>query len=221
MGRKVISVIVFVFGLQFSNVYSQTTSLGEPALTDTNREALFQAITSTNRDTRLQAAIQLDGERNQLIQRLVLALNSTNQPKEKIEAVIVLGEYRAQEAVPILVDHLEWDDFASGSFFNAFVPKEESESKLSPVTSALRKIGLPALPALMGRIFKTSDPRVAKKCVVCCCLIEGVGVSRKRFEEQIKTESDQAKKEKLESALSILNSLKVSNKGNILFEKGM
>ena len=36
-------------------------------------------------------------------------LDSTNSDEVKMDAVVVLGEYRAVEAIPFLMDHLDWE----------------------------------------------------------------------------------------------------------------
>ena len=86
------------------------------------------------------------------------------------------------------------------------------------VTSALIKIGMPAIPALVDKILKTNNDRIKKKCVLCCAVIEGLHMTRMRFEDRIKNEVDQAKKQKFESALQILNNFKVLKDGSIFMD---
>jgi hypothetical protein len=215
---KIMSAIALILGQSLLSVYSQETGLEKPISAESNQETALQAIVSTNGETRMQAAIQLDRERERLIQRLISVLNSTNRDVEKIESVIVLGEYRAEEAVPILVEHFEWDDAAHGGFTSGPMPREAIERKLMPVSFALKKIGMPAIPALLNNILKTEDSKITKKCVVCCCLIEGIDITRKRLEDRIKSEMNQDNKLKIESALKILNSLKVLKDGSIFVD---
>ena len=78
---------------------------------------LLESLVSTNRAKRINAAVELDDRRMQLVQKLIAILNSTNAANVKVDAVIVLGEYRAPEVVPLLVEHFEWDEAARGGIF--------------------------------------------------------------------------------------------------------
>jgi HEAT repeat protein len=214
---KIFSAIAILFSQHLSSVYSEETRLAQPAPTESSQQNALQAIASTNGETRLNAAIQLDEERNRLIQGLLSVLKSTNSDTIKIEAIIVLGEYRAAEAVPLLVEHLEWDDAAHGGVFvKGPLAKEATERKLVPVVFALTKIGMPAIPAILDKISISDDNKIVKKCVACCCVIEGIDMTRKRLEDRINKEAKSENKMRLESAIQALNNIKVAEDGSII-----
>ncbi len=136
-------------------------------------EEVLQSLVSTNRSTRLAAAVELDDQRRRLVQKLMAILDGTNSDKVKVAAVIVLGEYRASEAAPLLAQHWEWDEVTRGGFMNARISQEELEELGFPVTEALKKIGAPAIRALLDRIMNTEDTSTAARCISVCQSIEG------------------------------------------------
>lgn len=168
----------------------------------------MESLVSTNREERRRAAVELDEQRKQLIAKLIAILNSTNAPEVKVHAVVVLGQYRAAEAVPILVQHFEWDDVLHGGFYNGFVKLEEMLEKDRPVSGALMNIGEPAVPALMEKIAQIDDAKVARKCVAICRRIEGLEVTQFRLQNNLNKETDQKKKERIQSAQETLKDLK-------------
>jgi hypothetical protein len=153
---------------------------------------------------RLQGALQLDMQRRQLIGQLMEILNSTNAPEVKAETVIVLGEYRATEAVPVLVAHLEWDDVIPRAHRNGHMLVEDEEFVTGPVIGALCKIGSPAIPALMDRIAGTNEKNITMKCVAICTLIEGQDITQFRLQQSLKKETDKKKKAGIQAGLDAL-----------------
>lgn len=166
----------------------------------------IDAIISTNRDTRLRAATELDDQRRQLVKKLIVILNSTNADSVKLEAVVVLGEYRAVEAIPILVQHFEWDDAAPRVGFNSLWIEERDELGY-PVDNALVNIGMPAIPALLDKIMETDDVKIAGKCVTICQYIEGLEATRFRLQGLLQKETDTKKKERIQAALDYLKGI--------------
>ena len=140
--------------------------------------------------------------------KLMAILDSNNSDKAKVDAAIVLGEYRATEAVPVLLRHLELDEVSRGGFFNGRIREEELEEKSAPVTIALEKIGMPAIPALLNKITQTDDAKIAEKCVSICQTIEGQEVTQFRLQGLLQKETDQKKKGRIQSALEALKNLK-------------
>lgn len=171
-------------------------------------EAALNSLVSMDRDARRNAAVELDEKRREMVQKLIAIINSTNSAKVKVHAVIVLGEYRAPEAVPVLVQHLEWDDAARGGFYNGLIREEEIEEKCCPVSMALEKIGMPAIPALLDRIVGTDDAKIIEKCVSICRTIEGREVTQFRLQGLLAKETDPKKKARIVSALEALEKKK-------------
>jgi hypothetical protein len=186
--------------LPLPKMYSQAEKL--PLLEEPQEQAL-ESIISTNRDIRLRAATRLDDQRRQLVKQLIVILNSTNADSVKLEAVVVLGEYRAVEAIPILVQHFEWDDASPRGGIHALW-REEVEDTGYPVDEALDNIGMPAIPALLDKITETDDAEIVGKCVTICQHIEGLEVTRFRLQALLDKETDLKKKERIQSALEAL-----------------
>jgi HEAT repeat protein len=166
----------------------------------------LESLVSTNRGIRMAAAAELDKARRQLVRELMAILGGTNSDRVKVAAAIVLGEYRASEAVPILVRHLEWDQAAPREAGGVMrhETKEELEETGWPVTQALVKIGMPAIPALLDRVTNTEDAGTTARCIWICQLIEGPEVTQFRLRGLLEKESDQKKKERIRSALEAL-----------------
>jgi HEAT repeat protein len=133
-------------------------------------------------------------------------LQSTNSVERKLDAVIVLGEYRAVEAVPILVDHLEWDEATVGEV-TRILPQEEVEELWGPVTMALQKIGVAAVPPLLERISATDNPKLTWKCTWICSRVEGPAVTRFRLQGLLEKETDVKRKGRIEAALEALKKI--------------
>ena len=74
---------------------------------DVTQTNLMESLVSTNSHARLSAAEELDAQRRRLVGKLMAILDSTNSDEVKMDAVVVLGEYRAVEAIPFLMDHLD------------------------------------------------------------------------------------------------------------------
>lgn len=194
--------------LALHEAYSQGPPEGQIPMQDVSRDKILESLISTNRDVRLSAAVELDKQRTQLLTRLTAMLDSTNSDQVKVDAAIVLGEYRASEAVPVLVQHLEWDEVSHGGFFNGLIRREEFEEKTSPVSSALQKIGMPAVPALLERIAETDATNITIKCITICQNIEGWEVTQFRLNGVLEKESDLTSKVRIQSALRALERLK-------------
>src|SRR5256885_9720284 len=74
-----------------------------------SQEALLKGLVSTNA-VPFEAMAGLYNQREDLIQKLMNVLNGSYTTNVKADVAAVLGEYRAIEAVPFLVEHLDWDD---------------------------------------------------------------------------------------------------------------
>jgi hypothetical protein len=191
--------------------YTQDVAVTRALREDTSQENQAQALeslVSTNGDMRLQAAVKLDEQRRQLVQKLMAILDSTNSLIMKLDAVVVLGEYRASEAAPVLARHLEWDEIAAtNNPFTKPIMTEEDWAEKSPVIFALQKIGMPAIPALLDKITQTDDAKITFECVTICNAIEGAEETQFRLQGLLNKENDQKKKERIQAALDALKKL--------------
>jgi hypothetical protein len=188
--------------------FSREEINAEPSFQNMSQVQALGYLNSTDRGVRLQSAIQLDLQRSLLIQKLIDVLKSTNSADVKAEAVIVLGEYRATEAVPILVKNIEWDDLMRiNSPPSGHMVREDMEELTGPVSGALLKIGSPAVQVLVDRIAETDDTNVAAKCVRICYSIEGLEIVQFRLQSLLAKQTDQKRKGRIQSALEVLHNL--------------
>ncbi len=195
-----------------SSIYSQNLP-SRPSLSEMDSQAkVLEALISTNSATRLSSVIQLDDQRKQLIGELMSILDSTNSDGMKMGAVVVLGKYKASEAVPFLVHHLEWEanmpmhDFLE---LTLFTPSNDEPYEINqePVTGALCNIGMPAISSLLDEITQTDDMKISMKCVIICKRIEDSEVTQFRLQGLLEKEADPKRKERIESALDALKKL--------------
>lgn len=164
---------------------------------DTNND-VFQMLVSKEWRSRLDATEQLDRKREEMIQYLLKIVAGTNTAEVKANSIVVLGEYRAVEAVPFLLKLLGEEPNHGGIIQPS---RESSEVRFNPVSGALQKIGMPAIPALIEKIKETDDPKMIMKCVSICEKIEGADVMQFRLQRTIKNETDAQKKVRLELAV--------------------
>ena len=175
---------------------------------DTN---IIERLLSRERSARLGAAAELDSQRTHLVEKLISVLESTNSDAIKIDAVIVLGEYRATKAVPVLLRNLQLEPNAKKLVsVNSSDPSEALEEVSLPVTTALTKIGVPAVPSLLDRIVEMDDTNLTRKCLAVCVSIEGEEVTQFRLKELMEMVSDQKEKARVQYALETLKGLNES-----------
>jgi len=170
-----------------------------------SQQEALESLVSSEKAARLNAARQLDNRRRELIPKLMEILKSTNSDEVKAGAVIVLGQYRASEAASLLVHHFEWDETRQHDYQSGHILIEED---LTPVTSALTEIGQPAIEPLLERIVETDDTKITVKCVHICHYIEGLDVTQFRLQELLGAAPDNKKKERIQSALNLVNNWK-------------
>jgi hypothetical protein len=208
------------------SIYAQAGA-GEPAANTNNvvpQEKLLEDIGSTNGLVRLDAAIQLNRQRGQLIRKLLAILDSSMPDESKMDAAVILGDYGAPQAIPFLVNHSDWEvnlqtnNTARDAYFESFgglemfrVRSREpigevnvKDAMESPVTRALLMIGSRALPALLDKITQSDNERLRGTSVIICDEIEGNEVTQFRLQGLLQKETDSKKKERIQSALDIL-----------------
>ena len=174
------------------------------------QEKLLDAIVSTNHSERLDAAFSLDDQRRKAVAKLLSILESTNSDSVKMEAIIVLGEYRATEAVPVLVNHLEWDYTYPPKRMGIGSPQalEQFMESVGDIASAsLWSIGSACIPALLDRIAETDETNISAKCVRICYRIEGRDLTQFRLQKLLDNATDQKKKLRVKSSLDFLKTI--------------
>jgi HEAT repeat protein len=207
-------VTLLLLGLSLNEIYSQGTSAEQqPKWGQSPDKALDSLVSTTNRDDRFWATWSLHRNREDMVGKLIKILNGSYSDNVKMDAVVVLGDYRASEAIPFLVQYLEWDDFphekVSKAVIFARIPDKVIDALNTPVSAALGKIGMPAIPALLDKIIQTDDIKITEKCVSICQTIEGKEVTQFRLQGLLDKETDQKKKERIQSAMEALKNLNV------------
>jgi hypothetical protein len=126
-------------------------------------DSLFSPDASVSRSARKSVVEQ----RAQLVGALIASLEGTNTDEAKRQAVIVLGVYRAEEAAPVLVRHLDWDAHWRKPIGGATYDPEQS-----PVRNALYMIGVAALAPLLDMATNSADTNIAAECAHICRQID-------------------------------------------------
>jgi hypothetical protein len=168
-------------------------------------EKSLESLVSTNANERFNAILALKDERIQLVTKLMGIVNGDYSVRQKVYAVSVLGEFRVAEAAPILVHHFEWDQEGGVIRLTNRGPyRQEHDEMGEPVGNALVKIGLPAIPPLLGRVLETDDTGTIDACMGICRVIEGWDVTQFRLEQSLKNAKDQATTNRIQSALQVV-----------------
>ena len=205
--RNILFVVIATIMIAAHGTYSQEKPVGEvsvqQARPNESLEALFpkaetvapgssfheralEDLLSTNATVRYDATLALSGQRSALVAGLIRILDGSNAVDIKVYAVVVLGQYRAAEAVPILVQHWEWDQEGGHVVLGTSGPQRIERDEFSrPVSTALVNIGSRAIPYLLDRIASAGDVATMWKCVAICREIEGLDVTEMRLQNRL------------------------------------
>ena len=217
--------------LQSHATYAQAGAEAQPANDVAPQAKLYDDIVSTNARVRFDAAMQLEGQKKQLLYNLPVLLKSPIPDDQKMGAVAILGENRFTPAIPYLVNHLEWqinltNPAALAAWYgNLYAPwtsltiRSGHQRELSdlictsPVTGSLARIGLDDIPALLDRISQLDDERIILVCDNRCILFEGDGnvaaeVTQLRLQDRFQKETDPKKKARFQTALDLLRKVR-------------
>lgn len=157
----------FVPGILLSQVASQERVGGDAH--PTVRAPLSAALTSPNDPTR-RAAIEEVGRQRQAVVRTLILFVDDKQAREQSplvvgEAIELLGELRAVEAVDVLAQNIGFLAIPGGLIIHPPQPKEV------PAVGALAKIGPAAVPVLLS-IVATEQESVGRRRLACNSLRE-------------------------------------------------
>jgi hypothetical protein len=161
------------------------------------------SLVSTNLNKRTAGLVELAHERDYIVLKLMEVLHGTHSDEVKRHAVAALGYYRAKEAAPWLVEHLDMDNKFPVAGFRRHVPPVVDALK-APVSTALCAIGTPALPALGEKIAQTDDKAIQHACVGIWLGILDIEAAKPRLEYVLQMEKDPARKARIQSALEQL-----------------
>ena len=173
-------------------------------------KVMASLLSETDRVERLIALRTLMENRTNYVRKLMAVLEGDGSDDFKVSIAIVLGEYRAVECIPFLMQHLEPDHRYPRMMVNGRLPPPDLVTYKEPMRAALEKIGAPAIPPLMGKITQTDNAQLMEKCLSICNAIEGAEVTQFRLQRLSEKETDPKKKERLQSALKVYESLKAT-----------
>jgi len=168
-------------------------------------------LKSMNQQEREKAAEAIREQHQQLIQELIeLAAvkvkpvpSKSTQDVEYIRhaakhlAIVLLGDLHAVEAVPVLLDNLEYRN-PHILVFTSYL----EEGQLYPATEALSKIGMPAVGPVIDKLGKFSEQE--KGYSICCWIIKeilGLRLGKVRLEMAIEEAKDETVRKNLTAAL--------------------
>lgn len=210
------------------SLYAQAGTVAQPANNAAAQEKILEDIVSTNAQVRLDAAVRIETQREQMLDNLAVILKMPIPDDQKMDAAIILGLNRSYGAIPYLVNHLEWQnnlmaDRAAWTAYmgnvdrpprtNYIVPLAESTVeemlRVRPVSGPLSHMGAKAIPALLDKISQSDNELIIGECDNICVQIEGDGivaaeVTQLRLQDRLQKETDPKKKERFQTALDIL-----------------
>jgi hypothetical protein len=162
-------------------------------------------LLAETREQRDAAAAQILSDRKQLVDALIPLVTKKLEPHPrrrdnffqvlpehdaKYLAIVILGEMRAVEAIPALLDAADFHHprFFSGSY--------RSRGGIYPALEGLRKIGLPAVPALLAHIARQSDDGVVMQncCWALYWILGGDGIQNALREAAEQADSEGARR---------------------------
>ncbi len=169
------------------------------------------ALTSENLKDREKAAEAIRNEHTELIKLLIQLAKEkvdplpSNDPcfaeypwhDSKHLSILLLGDLRAVEAVPVLLENLEYKNPKS-----LYVDEPLDKGGWHPAAESLSKIGMPAVEPTIKKL-SSYEPN-SKGSELCCWILKkimGVRLARLRLQIAIEETQDKAAKKNLISAL--------------------
>ena len=191
--------------LAFQNVGGQSTLPAPGSKVDVSDDiSLLYQFPLTRRSETASVALHLLEHRTNFTQILLRQVGTSNINPD---VIVVLGEYRITESAAFLVLHLDLD-FEGRSWNIDRLPDPNQPIYVNTVSTALEKIGMPAISALMDRIAKEDDAKLLERCLAICNAIEGAEVTQFRLQRLAERETDPKRKKHLQSALKVHAALK-------------
>jgi len=112
-------------------------------------------------------------------------------------AIILLGEFRSIESIPILIENIEYKNPE-----NSFVDEPLSIGGWYPASEALKKIGMPAIDPLIEKLGTyDKDCQGRKNCVWVIQKVLGVKLGRYKLQLAIEETKDEKVKKNLQAVL--------------------
>jgi hypothetical protein len=164
--------------------------------------AEVSALSWPKLELREEAAAAIRNEREQLIRELIAVARQASGPSEwhdgKYLAILLLGDYRATEAAPLLVENI--------LYRNPRSLDEDERTTASgvcyPAADALAKIGMPAIDPVIAKLGSVAEENQQRRN--CCWIIRevlGERLGRAKLQIAIEEAKDAAVKQNLAACL--------------------
>ena len=154
-----------------------------------------ERLRSGNKVARQTAAKDISECRREIVQRLMEVVAGQASDEAKVEATHLLGEYRAKEAVGVLLDN-----FRIG--WKIHVGSMISDAALFPVGDALAQIGEPAIPAIIAKLTITNDKDTQSTYLWMLRMIEpDKQILQLRIQQALDQEAEANRKANLQKAM--------------------
>lgn len=160
----------------------------------------IEILRSDNYLERQKALLDLRNQRETDIRKLMNILEGSFPPEVKLDAARALGSFRAVEAVGALVNNMALELQAKPEPQGMF-SWDEMKAGMWPVSTALERIGSPAIPALMEHIALSDDAKLMGKYVSILWTIDGYDIAKVRLQAAYQAEQNAERKVRLQSAL--------------------
>ena len=175
---------------------------------DRSLDRCLELIQSNNFPDWQTALRTLHKQRQKIVRSLIATLDGQFPVDVKQEAARALGIYWAPEAMGSLINNLALDDIDAGYPHGIVSDDEMADLSQPPVTTALIKIGWPAVPSLVECIATNDAPISTGKCVSIISVIEGHDIAKVRLEQALNAESNPERKSRIQAALHKLEEVK-------------
>lgn len=171
-------------------------------------DGCLKLIQSSNDFERNRVVVIFDNQRKKAIRSLIATLDGQFPLEVKLDAARALGQYRAPEAVAVLVKNLQLEiafEKQSHQILSGLDTDEQHAFRLKPISTGIEKLGSPAIPALLGCLVANDDAKVRELSLKILYHIDGdKDIVQLRLQKALAAEKDSQKQARLQSALKSL-----------------
>ena len=209
-GFLVAPIVVFVIGSYLSDNDLHAANVTTSKSNKSTKLIISTGLTSKNREEREKAAEAIRNERTEIIKQLIEFAAENVEPlpssdsrfieypwhDSKHFAILLLGDMSAVEAVPVLLENIEYRN--PRKLWGSLLDKDGWH----PAVEALSKIGMPAVEPTIKKL-SSYEPK-SDGSELCCWILKkilGVRLARLRLQIAIEETRDKAVKKNLVAAL--------------------
>jgi len=198
------SISVYGIGIVIGTLIMLAASGSEKPSEGQKEDEWQSLIVSTDERERIASRKAALEERKETINALLAIVRSPVEIEEEFYgkftprniAIFLLGKLRAKEAVPDLIEFVTPKP-GQGTVIDEATP-------FSPATEALIEIGLPSVPALLGKLQAGQTPLKREQCVKGLVAIKGLSEAEHLIEDRMTDASNTQVKENLKAVIEVL-----------------